>query len=1591
MKIAYNPKTATALTTAPSNNDITFDLKGLNIFVKGEKFKGTDTTYSVFKKHTSDGKGGYNGLVPVPSYITTNNRYLREDGTWAIPIDSHYITHLYVGTANGASNNSTSNGNTYIKLYDNSILRNQYLIKGTGKTTVSSDSSGNININTPITTSWTDVTGKPDSFKPSTHYHYFFKGWADTRSVPTTPDSYNGIFAMQGIKTSGTNLGLSQEQVGSYATILGWRGWLDYTGGNSWELASTDKNRLYVRSGSTTTWGNWNAIAYLTDNFPSNQINKLTQYSKYTSLVNLTTTDTLNQALGKLEYKADLGVSAYNIVKAAYDGDGKIENLTEILKVLEGISDTQTIKGILGNYRLLNESQFYGSEVESNFWINRCKENGGGWAYKPINIYKNDKVSIISHYGVYGKNNNITYTYIGSNSYNSSSNLRIYPNGTVTAPIFQGRLNYTYLTGSTSTPNQVIVSTGTPNTWTLKTLGSHAFDSAAYLPITGGTLTGCLTIIGAATDKPLRVRGITGTNGDANGTSAELYLQYGVNKKVMFGNNGSYYISETGDFYNGKSNAVNDVGNGNSITFSYSKSQITYDNFNYLAVWNGYELRTINKNIFALNKHNHNILVSNNLGTQDLSDSNLAWTANVISTNSGTSGYASQYGFPCNNNANGILQMGTHGGKFGGQLGISSNENIYYRFISNGNFPTSTNGASWKKLAFISDLTWNNIIGKPSSFTPGIHKQAYTSAECTTYTSDDNTLGCTPAAVKKAFTIFGPKDHTHPYLPLSGGTMTSNARISHGGNMYIGRSDNGGWIGMQDICSASNLSDNIWSIRTNGNAIFKQITGTRYISTVSTGTQPYACNSTTLNIHLNADLLDGRHAIDFLLRGRMTNPSNGTNWHGAIPFVIALKSAGTPMYTDPEFNLGYNDVSVYNNSGNENIAITRQVDDQGSANSSGYILKIVNNGGVTSPYLGGFIQYIHSQQNAIFAQIFRAKIPIGYNLRNAENSQGTGYTTFWLTDTAGTNKWEWYIRITICGNGGSYSTGGHVYLTGSTGPVTWYLAYCNVINLTKGNYDGLRTKYSDQANSLLGTLQLRAGTFSNQNFNGSSTIIVNIPTHTSHLINNSGFITQHQSLSNYYTKPEADNRFVNITGDIMSGALTVNSTISGNQLISTTSSGISPLKVSSTTVVSNLNSDLLDGYHETSFYRYRGNLSISNYIPSTSELSFNNNLNGSWNIPFSGASGHLVQFNAGQGSTQYIQLYSVYNSHLYWRCSTDSTFTNKVWKTLLDNTNYTQYIQKIGTITKGSPTLPIYLNAGVPTVCNSTLTVSITGNATSANRIISHSINDTLTNKTTPGYLYYAGGSNNVKDKPSGVDAFGVFTMQTASVWYGQLLMSSNTSTGLYWRTDMSFNGGWKKVLDSSNFTEYTVTKTGGGASGTWNISVSGSSARTIGTLNLVAGRFSANTFNGSTNVLVNIPTHTSHLTNDSGFITSSTELSSNITTITKSLKVTQAWMDTGIQSNNLATGTYIIQVYVHGETDGFWYAYSSGVMSWYADSTNDSQGDEIILHRAGHAYYNVIYLRTLTTSKGVLKLQISANKNVSTAYNYTFKFKRVI
>lgn len=239
--------------TTFKNDNTTYSLSGIlsgDTFVttltpsNGDSTKATIPTM-VGASSTSD---GWAGLVPTPGK-GNEGKFLKGDGTWGLPSETMSSSSLYVGTKDSASNDETLNGNTYLKLFENSTLKYQYNIKGTGNTTVVSDSSGNLIINT--TTSWDNVTDKPETFNPTLHTH------------------------------------------------------------------------------------------------TSNQITALTDYVKANTIDALSTDDSLNTALGKLEYKADV---TYNLVSAAYDGDGTIENLSEILKVLEGISDTDTIQAIVGKY-----------------------------------------------------------------------------------------------------------------------------------------------------------------------------------------------------------------------------------------------------------------------------------------------------------------------------------------------------------------------------------------------------------------------------------------------------------------------------------------------------------------------------------------------------------------------------------------------------------------------------------------------------------------------------------------------------------------------------------------------------------------------------------------------------------------------------------------------------------------------------------------------------------------------------------------------------------------------------------------------------------------------------------------------------------------------------------------------------------------------------------------------------------------------------------------------------------------------------------------------------------------------------------------
>lgn len=329
-----------------------------------------------------------------------------------------------------------------------------------------------------------------------------------------------------------------------------------------------------------------------------------------------------------------------------------------------------------------------------------------------------------------------------------------------------------------------------------------------------------------------------------------------------------------------------------------------------------------------------------------------------------------------------------------------------------------------------------------------------------------------------------------------------------------------------------------------------------------------------------------------------------------------------------------------------------------------------------------------------------------------------------------------------------------------------------------------------------------------------------------------------------------------------------------------------------------------------------------------------------------------------------------------------------------------------------------------------------------------------LTNQDLDDYLdegrwYYASGGNTTTNKPSGVDAYELYVGRNANSYrYQKLITSSGLiwfryhdssawKTWVRWYTNMNTD---QKVLQSATTTSnyrplalgYTNTSTTANlsASVTQQVYVTTTIYAQPSTGSLWANKLysggkpvltehqslanyvtlnTAQTITGAKTFTVNVTAAGYKKTNSSDsyvllgggghkavsdFMLKTEELSNNLTTITKSLNVTQAWMDTGITSTNLpANGTYIVQVQVSANdgTGNMYNCYNSGVMSWYRDGTNDTDTDEIILHRSGHAYGKTIYLRTVMQSSGVLKLQIGASTGIGAAYTYTFKFKRII
>lgn len=162
-------------------------------------------------------------------------------------------------------------------------------------------------------------------------------------------------------------------------------------------------------------------------------------------------------------------------------------------------------------------------------------------------------------------------------------------------------------------------------------------------------------------------------------------------------------------------NSIKDIGNKSSdTTFAYSKAGMDYANYTWLACWNGYELRAVNKNQFATAGHTHDAsaLINNlSIGTAAPQDDDY---------------YVSQY------------------------AGGGTTSTTYYRrpvktlwsYIKGKGDATYQPKGSYAVAGHTH--TWDSVTGKPSTFTPSSHthgviKSLSVNGTTITCTKDDGT------------------------------------------------------------------------------------------------------------------------------------------------------------------------------------------------------------------------------------------------------------------------------------------------------------------------------------------------------------------------------------------------------------------------------------------------------------------------------------------------------------------------------------------------------------------------------------------------------------------------------------------------------------------------------------------------------------------------------------------------------------------------------------------------------------------------------------------------------------------------------------
>ncbi len=393
--------------------------------------------------------------------------------------------------------------------------------------------------------------------------------------------------------------------------------------------------------------------------------------------------------------------------------------------------------------------------------------------------------------------------------------------------------------------------------------------------------------------------------------------------------------------------------------------------------------------------------------------------------------------------------------------------------------------SSWNDLTdkpnWITDTkpsySWSEIGSKPSTFTPSTHTHNYASTVkvgSTSYNVSGNTISL-PAYPTVPSALKNPNALTISLNGTSQGAYDGSAAKSF--NITAASVGAAASSHSHSISNVSGLQDAL-----NGKAASSHNHNSSYVSALGTNGNylTWTKNGTTNNITVpyasNADTVDGYHQAAFSMGWTTATKYRVDRWGGNTDKnwkkIVTYVNTGGGQYQSCKVK-----GTIYYITGNHN---------QGHVIDIPFEAIMYAYGGTANSMLNQSYLYLPPYCTWDMIRIVR----YGNNSWEVQVRQPSDWTNISLEYTA-TN------------NGGSVSAGQFTNTSYSS-------TVANNYNTNVSRPTSSRVSSADKVNS---TLSFSAGGFSTKSFNGSSNQTVNIPTHTSHLTNNSGFITSSASIS----------------------------------------------------------------------------------------------------------------------------------------------------------------------------------------------------------------------------------------------------------------------------------------------------------------------------------------------------------------------------------------------------------------------------------------------------------------------------------------------